>query len=102
ISYPINPPEYIDEHPFYGKIDYFLYITGVLFPNEIDTLFSGLCILEEPKYIKTVISENCQYSYVGLTGNISNITFDVLGVPNYYIQENILNNNIGKIEASVS
>lgn len=55
----INKPNYINSEPFYGKIDTFIYITGYLFPNEIDTLFSGFCVDSTPSIIYKTTSSSC-------------------------------------------
>ena len=98
----INPPSYFSGNPFNGKIEIFTYMTGSIFPPQKIGLFSGLTLLQAPDYHLGLLSENCAYSYLNLTGNISSITFDTIQNAIFCVQTGYLFNQIGQLQGNIT
>lgn len=98
----LNSPSYFSGQPFIGYMDAFIHITGTIFPYEVDTLFSGFTISNPPQYNYTVTSESCNYSNIGLTGQLSGVVFNNLDQISYGIQTGYLLNQTGILTAITS
>lgn len=98
----INPPSYFSGNPLRGRMELFTYITGHIFPYQKIALFSGLTLSTAPEYYLGLLDENCTYSYLGLTGNISDVTFNVIENQIYHVQTGYLINRTGQLFGNVT
>lgn len=98
----VSPPSYFSGQPFRGQIEKFLYFTGTIFPPQRNSLFSGLTLLRAPEYVRDLLQESSAYSYLNLTGQFSNVTFDIINQAIYLIQTGYLFDKTGLLTGLVT